>query len=577
MAQAFDGIASEVEQLSERLRELEHRVSALEGQPASASLAPSESGGIAGPKSRPQQQQDSPAPTLPTGVLPVFGKAVLGIAGAYLLRAVAESGFLPKLLLLIVAIVYAGMWLALAVRTHASNGFASVTYAVTATMILSPLLWESTVRFQILQPAFTAAILVAFVALALALAWRENLQAIPWVATIAGVATALALLIATRELVPFTVGLLAVALATEVAVCLGHPLSLRALPAIAADFAVWLLVDLMTSPEGVPPEYSPIAATTITVLCLALLVIYGGSIGLRTFGLRNRITVFEIAQTAGAFAIATFGTLRAIPRAAVPLGVFFLLIALVCYWGALSRFTANEQTRNRRVYASYAGTLLVTASVLLFSEAFLAAFLSLAAITAALLYRHTDKLSLGLHVSVYLATAAILSGLLNLAGSALAGTVPHALSAGAWVIAVSAALCYAIGSHTSNDISEEAWKSRLLWVVPCVLVAGTSTALAVMTSARLVSPGGMLKAPHLSVVRTVVICLVALILGFSGSRLKRAELLWVAYTAIAFGTLKLVFEDLRFGNAASLVASLLFYGLILILIPRLAGFGRKQS
>jgi hypothetical protein len=75
----------------------------------------------------------------------------------------------------------------------------------------------------------------------------------------------------------------------------------------------------------------------------------------------------------------------------------------------------------------------------------------------------------------------------------------------------------------------------------------------------------------------VVICSVALILGFSGSRLKRAELLWVAYVAVAFGTLKLLFEDLRFGSAASLVASLLFYGLILILIPRLARSGRDGS
>jgi hypothetical protein len=59
--------------------------------------------------------------------------------------------------------------------------------------------------------------------------------------------------------------------------------------------------------------------------------------------------------------------------------------------------------------------------------------------------------------------------------------------------------------------------------------------------------------------------------------LKRAELLWVGYVAIAFGALKLLFEDLRFGNAASLVASLLFYGLILILIPRLTRFGRERS
>jgi hypothetical protein len=69
--------------------------------------------------------------------------------------------------------------------------------------------------------------------------------------------------------------------------------------------------------------------------------------------------------------------------------------------------------------------------------------------------------------------------------------------------------------------------------------------------------------------------LVALILAISGSRLRRAELVWVAYVAIAFGTLKLLFEDLRFGNAASLVASLLFYGLVLILIPRLTRVRRE--
>ena len=33
MAQAVDGIASDLEQLNERLRELERRVAALEGQP----------------------------------------------------------------------------------------------------------------------------------------------------------------------------------------------------------------------------------------------------------------------------------------------------------------------------------------------------------------------------------------------------------------------------------------------------------------------------------------------------------------------------------------------------------------
>jgi hypothetical protein len=66
----------------------------------------------------------------------------------------------------------------------------------------------------------------------------------------------------------------------------------------------------------------------------------------------------------------------------------------------------------------------------------------------------------------------------------------------------------------------------------------------------------------------VVICAVALALGFLSSLQRRVELTWLAYAAVALGTLKLLLEDLRFGNAASLVVSLLFYGLILILLPR---------
>ena len=570
MAQALEGIASDRDQLSERVRELERRVSALEGHREIQSPVPLAS---PWPRSRPPETwRGFPAPNVPAGIA-VFGKAVLGIAGAYLLRAIAESGTIPKLPVLTLAIVYAGMWLVWAVRTHAANHFASLTYAITAALILSPLLWESTVRFQVLSPFFTAAVLVAFVVLALALAWRQNLQAIPWVATLSAVATALALIIATHDLAPFTVGLLAVALVCEVVVCRGQRLSVRAVPAIAADFAVWLLVYLMTSPDGVPAEYRPTSAITITILCLALLAIYGGSIGIRSFGLRHRLTIFEIAQGIVAFLVASFGTLRVSPGSAPALGVFFLLVAAVCYWGALSRFTADEQHRNRRVCATYAVALLLSGSLLLFPALFQAPFLCLAAMTAAFLYTRTGKLSLGVHVSLYLAAAAIFSGLLNLAGNALAGTVPSSLDAGAWVVAVSAVLCYAIAWRAAND----QWKQRLVWIVPCLLVAGVVATLAVMLSVRLGSASEMLNASRLSVFRTVVICSLALILSFGGSRLKRAELLWVAYVAIGFGTLKLLFEDLRFGNAASLVASLLFYGLVLILIPRLTRFGRDQS
>src|SRR5579859_6460614 len=319
MAQALYGVPSDVEQLSERVRELERRVSALESQPEKTVTPISAATDFAlQPPRPPATWRGFPPAEVPGGALPIIGEAVLGIAGAYLLRAIAESGAIPKLPILILAIVYAGLWMLWAVRTHAANRFASATYAITATLILAPLLWESTVRFQVLTPAFTAVVLVAFVVLALALAWQPNLQLIPWIATLSTVITAVALIIATRELVPLTAALLAVALATEFAACIEHRLSLRAVPAIAADFAVWLLIDVMTSSTGVPDGYRSISAATTTVLCLLLFVIYGASIAIRTFALRRPITVFEIGQGVVALLLAAFGTMRATQGAAAP-------------------------------------------------------------------------------------------------------------------------------------------------------------------------------------------------------------------------------------------------------------------
>jgi hypothetical protein len=461
-----------------------------------------------------------------------------------------------------------------AVRTHAASRFASATYGITAALILSPLLWESTVRFQVLSPASAAVVLVAFVVLALALAWQRNLQVIPWVATLATVITALALIIATHELIPLTAALLAVALATEVSTCLGHRLSLRAVPAIAADFAVWLLVDVMTSSEGVPEGYHPTGPATLTVLCFALLAIYGSSIAIRSFGLRHRITIFEIAQGVVAFVLAAFGAGRAGRSSTVAgLGVFFLLVAAMCYWGALSRFAEETHARNRRVGATWAAALLLAGSFLLFSVYLQVPFLCLAALAAVFVHARTGKLSLGMHASFYLAAAAAVSPLPNYAENALAGTVPAAPDWSVWIVAVSAVLCYAIGSRRAEDHG----RRRLLWVAPAILVGFTGAALTVVAIVWLAAGRVELNASRLSVIRTVVTCLLALALGFLGSRWKRVELGWVAYAAVAFGTLKLLFEDLRFGNAASLVVSLLFYGLILILVPRLTRRGRTES
>ena len=148
--------------------------------------------------------------------------------------------------------------------------------------------------------------------------------------------------------------------------------------------------------------------------------------------------------------------------------------------------------------------------------------------------------------------------------NSLAGTVPAPPDWRAWTVALSAALCYAVESRKEMDQG----RRRLLWLVPAGIAAFTIAGWAVAATVRVASGQIELAASHLSMIRTVVICLLALVLGVA-SRRRHLELRWIAYAAVALGTLKLVLEDLRFGNPASLVVSFVFYGLILILLPRM--------
>jgi hypothetical protein len=73
----------------------------------------------------------------------------------------------------------------------------------------------------------------------------------------------------------------------------------------------------------------------------------------------------------------------------------------------------------------------------------------------------------------------------------------------------------------------------------------------------------------LATARTMVTCALAFAFGFTGSRTRRRELVWISYVAIALGTVKLILEDFRQSHPGALAASLVGYGALLILVPKL--------
>src|SRR5215469_3392427 len=82
--------------------------------------------------------------------VPALGRALLGMAGAYLLRAVTESRALPQPAGVLLGIVYAMAWLVWAARVGEGRRTEAAFYSLNSALMLGPLLWEATLRFHAL-------------------------------------------------------------------------------------------------------------------------------------------------------------------------------------------------------------------------------------------------------------------------------------------------------------------------------------------------------------------------------------------------------------------------------------------
>jgi len=557
--------------LTARIETLERRVSALEHQsPEAAPIQAEAAAAVAPPTATEDLPQDG-------GAFPVLGKAMLGVAGAYLLRAVAESGSFPKLAVVALALAYAGMWLVWAARSAGVSRFASTVYASTAALILAPMLWELTLRFEVLPTFATAGILAGFAFAADAQAWKRNVLPVIWVANVAAVLTALALLVATHDLVPFVSTLLFIALVSEIAASRNRWLALRPLVAVAADVATWILFYIYSRPEGPPSEYKNVAPATLMILGCMPTLIYGISIAFRTIRLREKIRVFEIGQTIVAFVLAAFSILRFAPSfGASVLGSSCLLFSALGYAATYAGFDRFPERfggqRNYHVYATWSLILLLVGSALCLSPMVLSGCLSMAAIVATFLGVRKSRLTLEFHGMACLAIAAYASGLLDYAARALVGIFPAAPGWIVWIVAASAAACYAVGSRFRG----EQWDHRILQLLSAILAVAAAIIFLVSVLVWLAAIGMTPGPSQVAVIRTLITCAVALALAFSGSRLRQIELVWIAYGTLALVTAKLLFEDLQHGHPASTAVSIFLYAVALILVPRMTRIARRS-
>ena len=314
------------------------------------------------------------------GNLPyLLGRALLGLAGAYLLRALTESSTLPAAAGVAAGILYAILWLVWAARTPADERVEAALHSLTSVLVLAPLLWEATVRFHAVSTWAAGAILLFFTVFGLAISWQKDILILATIATLAGLGTASGLLMATHDVLPFTLVFLAIAAAVEASACLDHWLSERWLAASAADLSVLLATWLVTNERGLPASYAPIPHVWLLAVLVLLLAIYLSSTIVRTLLRGFTFTFFETLQCGFALAITLNGCLRLSaedPRIAPAIGALGLLCAAGCY---VVSFVLLAHGRNFYTYSTF-GILLMLAGmrILLSPDAASAAWLGMA-------------------------------------------------------------------------------------------------------------------------------------------------------------------------------------------------------
>ena len=552
----LEDVILQVQALEERIANLEKRnAAALPEAPAPQPAPPLAS---------------HPAFSFTGGNFATVARALLAFAGAYLLRAIAESGAVPQSLGILAGLLYAGFWLVHATLVPPADRIATILYGLTSALIFVGLVWENSVNVQALPVTVAALLVVLFAYAAMLFAARRRQSVIAAIGTVTCGSLALALLLATHHVVPMTAALLALAAAAEFAACRNLQLTPRWFPALTADVAVLIVAWVITRPQGVPESYPPFGMTSVVALQMTLVLVYVLSLGYRTLHAGRDIVQFETVQNTTAIALFIWGSVvmgREAPTARFVVEAFCLLAGMACYAIAVLFLARDTRQRNFLMYGIFGLALVMAGISILFSGGLLVLVWCTLAVATSWLGTHEHQISLQFHAPVFLAAAAVGSGLIEFARVALHGAAAPSGERLVEIVPVTVALalCYwmaGVGERGRARIPALLVASLLCWAVLGLGGAAITTWL---------GPQSMLS----STLRTGLIC--GLALGLARPNLRRPELLWLLYPLMIYGAYRLLTEDFPNGRPTALALSLLFYGGTLLQLTRMVRPDREAT
>lgn len=557
----LEALEAEVRSLARTIAGLDERLRRLESPAEASGAHPTDAAAVAHPHLEAGAAQ---------GAVALVGRTLVVLGGGYLLRAITEAGTVPSFAGALLGLVYALGFLLLARReAGAGRRLSADFHGVAAGLMAYPLVWETTTRFDLLSPAASYALLLGILLAGLAVAVARKLQAVAWAHTLLFTGVAVLLLAGTHHLVAALGASLAAALVLEAMAVRERWPSLRWPVALAADGAVLLAGVVLSRPQGLPPDYPPIAASLAFTVALLVPALHLASLAVRTVALGRRIGVFDAVQgvllvVLGVGPLRWLASAAGAPEALLP--VLALVVGLGCYAAAYGHAARRPAlAANVLVDSLVATALLVLAGrALLAGEGRILAF-GILGLIATLLARRSHAF-LEIHALAYLGMGLLEAGGLGGAARALyAPDLGRVAGSFAWLtaalMAVAGYLILAAGQEVRR-LEELVARTALAalggWSSAGLLAVG----LAVATGARDVG--------HMTAAGTGAMAVVTVALAWGAGRGRLRELGWLVYPFLVLGGAKLLVEDLRRGRPATLFVSLVFYGYALIVAPRMA-------
>jgi hypothetical protein len=549
MSEPDAGLESRVERLEGAVEELTHRMEILDAERGAGSAE-------LGETQPPLRAPSSPLPAIESeaSLFSLAGTSILILAGAYVLRALTESGVIPKLGGVFAGVAYAAFWILVADRAaRAGRSRVALFHAATASGIAFPLVWETTMRFKFVSPAFGATV-AAFMGLVLiGVAWRDRQQSIAWIGGIGSIAAALAIASPMALIQPLLAGSVVGAATLFVAMdCkwtyVGWPAAI--LTNTLAIMAIgWpLLQGKMTDPGE------------LVIALVAFAVLWLGAIVHRRLQHRESPSVFDICESA-LLAFIGFGGAAFVAvmheAGVVPLGVFLLAVASGAWVISLTGF--GTATAAFRVWAGAFGAFsLALATFLLTRDITVTAlWLAIFGLASAELARRRDSFALAVQSVAWMVLAALAGGVVRAFINAMFSTSVAALELQPAAIAVVVLAALVCARSTVRFVRGTTLAATAIGAFFCIVYA----------AANLIRPDAHIG---LALIRTVTLAAIAAVLALVARFGWAAGGIGLARAVLVVGGLKLLVEDVRIGNALMLVAAFAAYGGAMVVVGRCA-------